>query len=1300
MKMELQGRILQNWYFYDKALLVKLIVFLPFEKMKHLYLNILIVILPLFIFGQDEIKVHIDWNTIDVQKTVKNIEIQTITFEKNVYSHSYGALPVYSIQIDLPSEYFGYELDIEIIDVDTLSVNESLDLTDADLLQDRPLWHIEYDQLLAKIYVVPMLAGQNETGIQLLTNFNLTLDLIPIEQRESQMNREVFFADNSVLSTGNWYKIGIVQTGIHKISYNDLQSLGIDPASLDIDQLGIFGNYNGMLPEANNIERADDLIENAIKIVGDSDGEFNQGDYILFNANAPVVWEYNTFSSRFHHENNLYADTTYYFLTTNQGSGKRIEAIQSSTQQPTYTITNFSDFDVHDKDLENLIYSGKEWFGERFSGDTLERTFPFYFPNKLDDTPVYLSFEIIGRAFSNSYYQVYANETLVIDSILITKVSSSGGIYARRSNKSVTFFTEGDHIDIKVKYLTEDVTANAWLSGIELNIDRSLRFDNGQMDFRNPGTAASGNITKFEIASDIDNIFIWDVTNPFTPGNIEYFNSGNSIHFTVPTDSLREFVICEENGYYTPVTYEPIQNQNLHSIFNTDYVIISPESFLEQAHRLAGIHEVVDGMNVEVVTPEQIYNEFSSGSQDVAAIRDFMRMLYVRGAFGEASGYLLMFGDASYDYKHRVHENTNFVPTFESEESLRLTSSFVTDDFFGLLNEDEGLNSSGELDIGIGRFPVTTYEQAKTAVDKVEHYLSRSKMVMQDWRNQMCFIADDQDNNLHLHQANQLIAIADTLHPGILINKIFSDAFAKVSVPGGKRFPDVNELITKEVESGALIVNYTGHGGLIGWSEEMILDLPMIHSFSNYDNLPLFITATCEFSRFDDPEFTSAGEYVYLNEYGGGIALLTTTRLAYAHANIVVNRRIYENMNKKINGELPRLGDLVRLSKIPSDNNYLNFVLLGDPALRLAFPQYEVVTTGLNAEVTNSTADTIRALEEVTVQGKITNSLGNTINSFNGFVYPKVYDKPSNYTTQGNDHGSYPEAFQLTDKLLFDGKVSVKNGQFEFTFVVPKDISYDFGFGKISYYALDTAQMVDAWGAYENLVVGDIDPNAVPDNTGPVISIYLEDKTFTSGDATSSNPLLLADISDDQGISYTGLGLGRDIVMVIDSDYSNSMIMNDYFNIDTDSYKSGSIVLQLATLNSGWHTLSIKAWDLYNNSSETEVEFYIDENADVQLSSVLNYPNPFSNTTKFDFRHNKSNSELKVEIYIFDINGRFITSINEQVKTIGFNIEPIEWNGKDNNGNKIASGVYMYNISVTDSYGSSAIQKQKFIKIN
>ena len=1270
--------------------------------MKNLYYIILLLLLPLFQYGQVEIPVQINWNGISTQSTVKGLEVKTISFDNNIHKYRFGALPVYTTNVSLPAEYFGCELDFKVISADTLTVNESISLTDSDLLEGEILWYVEYDDLMAKIYVVPMMRIQQEEKIQIIQKFEISVDFVPIEERENIKSREVFYTDNSVLSSGDWYKIGIVQSGIHKITYSDLQSIGIDPSGLDLTKIGIFGTYDGMLNELNSVSRPDDLTEDAIMIMGEDDSLFDENDYILFSAKSAVTWKYNAFSSRFDHKNNIYTDTTYYFLTTTEGTGKRIAVIPGSGPQPTYTVDEFSDYDVHDKDLENLIYSGKEWFGERFSGDTLERTFSFHFPNKFDESPVYLNFEIIGRSFTNAYYQVYANETLLIDSTLLLKVSSSGGIYARRSSKTVTFFTEEDQIDIKVKFLTDDVTARAWLSYIELNVVRDLKYDGGQMNFRDPLSAAAGNVTRFNIRDASSDVMIWDITDHHNPLNIDYIQDIDYMYYVVPTDSLREFIIAGQETFHSPVSYEMVQNQNLHNISSVDMIIISYASFLGQANRLANIHESVDGMNVLVVTPDLIYNEFSSGSQDVSAIRDFMRMLYERGSFSAdyKSGYLLLFGDASFDYKHRIHENTNFVPTYESKESLRLTGSFATDDFFGLLDEDEGGNSSGELDIGIGRFPVTTVEEAETAVDKIEQYVSRNFEVMRDWRNQFCFIADDGDNNLHLHQAKQLINIADTLHPGMRINKIFSDAFIKTTVPGGKRFAEVNILINKQVESGTLIINYTGHGGLIGWSEEMILDLPMIHGFANFNNLPLFITATCEFSRFDDPEFTSAGEYVFLNEHGGGIALLTTTRLAYAHANIVVNRRIYEHILEKVNGELPRLGDLVKLSKIPSDQNYLNFVLLGDPALRLAYPKYEVQTTLINSKPVTNDADTVRALQEVTVHGKIIYGNGSLIDSFTGFIYPKVFDKPSNYSTLGNDNGSYPEEFQLIDRLLFDGKISVNNGHFEFSFLVPKDISYNYGFGTISYYALDTMNMVDAWGAYEKLLIGGYDESAHIDDNGPVINLYLEDKTFVSGDATSKNPLMLAEISDEQGISYTGYSLGRDIVVVIDNDYANSMIMNEYFNISTDSYQSGSIAYQLERLEPGLHTLSLKAWDLHNNSSEATIDFYVDENADIELSGVLNYPNPFTETTKFDFIHNKSNAWLEVEINIYDINGRFVTSINEQVKTFGFRIIPIQWNGRDDNGNRIAPGVYMYHIIVTDQYGSSALQSQKFIKIN
>jgi hypothetical protein len=578
--------------------------------------------------------------------------------------------------------------------------------------------------------------------------------------------------------------------------------------------------------------------------------------------------------------------------------------------------------------------------------------------------------------------------------------------------------------------------------------------------------------------------------------------------------------------------------------------------------------------------------------------------------------------------------------------------------------------------------------------------MSKNVDVMGSWRNEFCFIADDMDANLHLDQANSMINIADTLHPGIHINKLFSDAYQKITVPNGKRFPDVNVKIKKQVDQGALILNYTGHGGLIGWADEVIFDVPTIRAFENIDRMPLFITATCEFSRFDNPEFVSAGEYLFLNKNGGGIALMTTTRLAYAHANIVVNRRIYDNLMVTDKGKQPRLGDLVRVSKIPSNTNYLNFVLLGDPALHLAFPENEVVTEIINNKAAYGSADTVHALSEVNISGFIKDIHGNKLTEFNGYVYPKVYDKPSKYKTLGNDPRSFKVDFYLSDKILFEGQISVLDGEFSFSFLIPKDIAYDYGFGEIKYYAVDTVNFVDAWGAYEQIFIGGIDELAGNDNAGPEIQLFIDHKNFQNGQTTTGKPLLIAELFDEYGISYTGQSLGRDMVMVLDDKYSNSEIVNDYFKLDVDTYKKGSINYQFENLGKGWHKINLKAWDLLNNSSEQSIDFYVDDDADILLAEVVNYPNPFVNETNFGFIHNKNNEILDVQVKIYDINGRYIGELKKTLGSDGNKITPLTWNGRNQYGSEVDPGVYTYNIIVTDYKGNQSIQRQKMIKLS
>ncbi len=1261
--------------------------------------NFLIAVFIIFsvtVLGQNRLDIELKWNDIQSVSTVKDVNINFLTFAGSTTEYKYGSLPVFIKQLTPPSTVYTYELEIINEVCDTLSYDETQIISDRDLVTENFVLEFSNDN----IKLLPIKYNDKGNRLIILKSFSLLSYLVPVPEEKLNKNIEQTFADNSVLSNGQWYKMGIVNTGIHKLERSDLIEMGVNPDNIDVDKIGIFGNYTGMLPESNEKERPDDLVENPAEYVGLDDGSFDDGDFILFYAQSQQVWRYNPFTIRFDHFKNIYADTVYYFFTPDMGTQKNISIEQSLNQEPTIVVNSFVDYLAHEEDEENLMYSGKDWFGEKLSMLEPEISFSHTIPHLKKDKAIFVVFKVVARAYETSSFKVFINDQVVIDSTTISKVNpASEGIYAREAMRSVTFFANNNNLDIRTSYSTSSNSASFWLDYYLLNFERDLVFDGGQMAFRQPSATGLGNITNFEITNNSGNAEVWDITNYHQPHKITVNTNGNIDDFTIATDSLREFICFDGSSFLKPVVYHEVENQNIHGIEQVDFVIISPEFLKPAANRLAEIHREHDGMTTLVVSPEEIYNEFSSGSQDVVAIRDFMRMLYKKGAFSNSHGYLLMFGDGSFDYKNRVPDNSNIVPTYESEESLRATQSYVTDDFFGLLDDDEGAYCSGELDIGIGRFPVKNIDEANIAVDKIERYLFKDKENLHNWAQTICFIADDGDNNLHFKQADkQLVPIADTLNPGLIINKIYSDAHAKVKIPGGYRFPEVNEKIESQVNQGALIVNYTGHGGLIGWSEELILDVPTIHSFDNHNKLPLFITATCEFSRFDDPEFTSAGEYVFLNENGGGIALMTTTRLAYASANIILNMRLYNNLLKKEDGKLPRLGDMNRMAKNPSSTNFLNFTLLGDPALQLDFPEYDIQTLSINNKDLTVIPDTVNAMSEVTITGRIVDETGSLLNDFNGYLYPVIYDKASVYSTLGNSQGSYPASFELTDKVLYKGKTTVKDGLFSFDFLVPKDISYNYGFGKISYYAMDTIISNDAWGGYNNFIIGGTDETISDNKIGPDINLFINSRNFNDGDQVENSINLIADFYDENGINVTGSSLGRDIVCIIDENTSNSMVLNDYYSPEVDTYKSGTLQYEIGNLEPGLHTISLRAWDLINNSSIATTEFLIVED-ETPVKGVYNYPNPFFDNTTFAFRLGSSKFTKAVKIEIFDIRGQLINSLESDFGDYGAYITELNWNGTDKNGNKLKHGLYIYKMYITDTQNNTTTIQQKMIKL-
>jgi hypothetical protein len=526
------------------------------------------------------------------------------------------------------------------------------------------------------------------------------------------------------------------------------------------------------------------------------------------------------------------------------------------------------------------------------------------------------------------------------------------------------------------------------------------------------------------------------------------------------------------------------------------------------------------------------------------------------------------------------------------------------------------------------------------------------------------------------------------------------------STPGGDRYPDAVNDINHRIEKGCLIFNYTGHGGEVGLGAERIVEVPQILNWKNKSNLPLMVTATCEFSRFDDPDRTSAGEYCLLNENGGAVGLMTTVRLAFSTLNFSLNTAFFNHaLVPMTNGKMPHVGDLYRLTKVDIGFNpqYTNFAILGDPALKLAYPQQKIFTSSINSQsVTPTSSDTLNALSKITISGYVSDNSGNKLTSFNGVVFPSVFDKASTVKTLINDPVSaadtIPYKFILQKNLIYRGKSQVVNGDFSFSFIVPIDISYNFGKGKISYYAHNGIN--DASGYYDQIVIGGSNPNAIIDTHGPNINLYMNDEKFVVGGMTNENPKVYAIVSDSSGINTIGTGIGHDVVAVLDENTKNSLVLNDYYTADLNTYQSGKIRYPFNELSEGSHRLSLKVWDVQNNSSTSYTDFVVSKQAELALSHILNYPNPFTTKTKFFIEHNQCCTSLKVLIQIYTISGKVVKSINQTINNEGFRFDGIEWDGKDEFGDKLARGVYIYRVSVTDNSKKKAEKIEKLVILN
>lgn len=1125
---------------------------------------------------------------------------------------------------------------------------------------------------------------KNDDGMMRIVSCEVTYSLKEIK-KEKRINR---YAENSVLSTGTWYKMSLASTGIYRLTYSDLVSMGINVSSLNPKNIRLFHNGGGVLPVFNREFRNDDLVEIPIYVHGESDGAFDENDYVLFYGRGPWVWEYSSTYNVFEQLHNPYDDYSYVFMTIDNGEGKRIQKAEQVTGNADIVVDEFMDYKIINDDKVNLNNMGSTWYSDEFNAVT-QRSYDFSFPNIIKERQSVIEVDVASRNFSTAAFSIRVNNNQIYN-LNFDKINGQYKYAHQKSTGKVKFYPSQNDLKVDMQYIKSSSSSIGWLNYISINAWRELSFVGNMMSFRNPECNSTGLKYQYQIKNASSSVMVWDVTNPLEPKEIQLQYGSNSASFKTQGTACGEYIAFNGASYKTVGSKSAVANQNLHANYDFDYLIITHPDFYEHAKRLKDIHSRIDDLEIEIVTPQLIYNEFGCGAGDISAIRDYIKMLYDKS--DHRLRYVLLFGDASYDYKNKSGK-VCFVPTYESEASCDITYCKATDDFYVCLDDNEGdMDYVSAIDLSIGRMPVSNSTDATAMLDKIETYLSLNEDNAGPWRKVVTFIADD-DATYYMDNCERLEnIIKENGGDDIDFDKIYLDAYPQIATSSGQRAPECNAAITNRVERGSLVVNYVGHAGEVGWATERILTNDDIMSWRNINQLNLMVTASCEFSRYDDHTRTSAGEYVFLNHKGGAIVMMTTARVTYADANMALMRRLYEHMFDFEGGEYITMGDMYVYMKEPGDVNSKAFIYFGDPALRLIYPKNTIELTSINNhDVT--IVDTLSALENVIIDGVVKDIFGNPMTDFNGVLHITMYDKENDYSTLGDEINIYN--FKLRNSVIYNGKVNVVNGKFTAYFILPKDINYSYGEGLISMYAYSDDS--DAHGKFSDFLIGGFNDNAELDDDGPELQLFINDDKFTDGSVTDENPLIIAYVRDENGINTSGAGIGHDITVTLTGATNKTYNLNQFYDAPLSGDEFGQVRYNLYGLNEGDHQMTMRVWDIYNNSSSATINFKVVKNNVIAVENVINYPNPMSNYTNFFFEHNQRNKDINIDIRIYDIMGQLVKTISEKSDGTSLRINPIKWDGTSDNGSDLPAGIYIYYVTVTNSKNETASGYSKLV---
>ena len=1152
----------------------------------------------------------------------------------------------------------------------------------------------------------------------------------------------------SVLASGAVFKLAITEEGIYRIDRDFLAALpGLDrnPKEIDPNHVQIFGNGGAPLPALNSAPRPEDLVENQVIVKGGGDGSFDENDAVLFYGAAPHGWRYvPRVSARgepivdgdgkqeysLEHYVNPFSNENYYFVRIAGDNNRRLERTPFTL---TAGSTEFRQVvGRYFVDMDNFMWnresggSGHTWVSNIITrpGAELPILENLELPNLSAGTVRYVARPAVQ---SNPRTDIsFISEGTTLASVNLGAVVSTSTSVVARSGLAEFEQTvaAGQSLDLLMRLGSQDINALAALDWLRIHYPKLLRAMSGGLRFQSPvgqSGAFEAVLTGFNTEP-----YVMDITTPGFFKRLGVRHAGNSyrasLHVSDAAAPLELVAFVEADARSIDVETACgesclVPSQNLRGAESwPQLLIIAPELFLSHASELAAMRRA-EGLTAEVVDVEQVFNEFGGGLRDFRAIRDYMKFLYDGAPTDEQRlRYVLFFGDGHFNYRE-IGENApaipNLIPPFQTVESWHPEESYTTDDYFGLLDDNEGVwpytrytfggrndHLNERVDVGIGRLTVYTVDQAQTVLEKLQHYESSASFGA--WRQRYLFVADDgptglggrqNDQDLHTQNTDVVAEIVRARAPEINQEKVYAISYPR-EFRNTWRIPGARRDMLSAIRNGVLMVNYSGHGAEGGLAQENLFLTSDARALDNRDALAIFVTATCSFGRWDLANEQSGAEELLLNPNGGAIALLTTVRSVYTSGtttqslNVGLNVALNDQLFKVDEQGYPRrLGDAVRLTKntrVGFEGNNRKFNLLGDPSMRLGTADRSVVITELGGSpFGGDNMLQLSALDRTTVKGEIHNSGGALDASFNGTVSITVYDADRRIAIPPEMYRYMAQPYYtVREDLIWRGRTAVEGGRFEAEFVVPKDISYSDREGRITAYA--ASQTAHSHGFTEQFTVGGTARNIPDDSDGPTIEVFIGSEAFTSGQLTVPKPTVLVKLFDESGINTVGAGVGHEMLLIVDGDQEHAINIGSLYESEENSYQRGRVSYAFSeALSPGNHSVEVQAWDVLNNSGRAVAEFVVSESEALEIRNTLNYPNPTTGPTRFVFEHNQpAGTPVTARVRIFSLAGRPVRTI-EAIDFLPGGAMHVVWDGTDDEYVRLPPGVYLYRLRVT-----------------